>query len=225
MLSVKAATAKLPPLILRGCYKQVPATSVAIARIISARQCQQNNSFPPSRARYFNTTALNSTEFHNKTPLINTIRSIESRRLSTHPICEPINSNIAKDLSAEEYDQAYKFVYHQHAHPHGPWLKFLHSAQKALHGSAHSSPKCIEWASHRFQKLGLNNIFTRLVPEVEDLSTFKTASFDLVITGMGFANASNPKTALKEIHRLLAPGGTYLSAVWEQAPADVVTLF
>lgn len=250
MLSVKTATAKLPPLILRGCYKQVPATSVAIARIISARQCQQNNSFPTSHAHYFN-TAANNTEFRNKTPLITTIRSIESRHLSTHPICEPINSNIAKDLSAEEYDQAYKFVYHQHAHPHGPWLKFLHSAQKALHGtknprilvlgsgpgepsatlaanfpdaevtSAHSTTKCIEWASHRFQKLGLNNIFTRLVPEVEDLSTFKTASFDLVITGMGFANASNPKTALKEVHRLLAPGGTYLSAVWEQAPADV----
>ena len=171
--------------------------------------------------------------------------------MSTHPICDPINSNIAKNLSPEEYDQAYKFVYNQHAHPHGPWLKFLHNAHKVLNGnksprilvlaagpgepaatlaanfpdadvtSAHSTSKCIDLASHRFQTLGLNNISTRLLPDVEDLGAFKASSFDLVVTSYGLANVNNPKAALNEIHRVMAPGGTYLAAVWEQAPADV----
>lgn len=247
MLSVKTVTAKLPPLILRGCYHQVPASSLAISRIISARQCRRSSCIAPSHPRFFATTASRITSYHNKPHLA----MIEPRRLSTHPICDPINSNIAKDLSPEEYDQAYKFVYHQHAHPHGPWLKFLHSAQKVLHGtksprilvlasgpgepsatlatnfpdaevtSAMHTLKCIDLASHRFQQLGLSNIFTRLVPDMEDLGAFKASSFDLIVTGYGLANVSNPKAALNEIHRVLAPGGTLLSAVWEQAPADV----
>mmetsp|Transcript_21949 Transcript_21949/g.33918 ORF Transcript_21949/g.33918 Transcript_21949/m.33918 type:complete len:743 (+) Transcript_21949:62-2290(+) len=250
MLSVKAATAKLPPLILRGCYHQVPASSVAFSRIISASQCRRNNSSisrTPSRPRFFATAARTNTAYYNRPhPSL-----IGSRRLSTHPICDPINSNIAKDLSPEEYDQAYKFVYFQHDHPHGPWLKTLHNAQNVLHGikyprilvlasgpgepaatlaanfpdaevtSAHSTLKCIDWASHRFQKLGLSNIFTRLLPDMEDLGAFKASSFDLVVTGYGLSNASDPKKALNEIHRVLAPGGSYLAAVWEQAPADV----
>ena len=249
MLSVNAVTAKLPPLILRGCYHTVPASSVAFSRIISARQCRRNSSSSraPSRPRFFATAARRNTTYYDKlNPSL-----IGSRRLSTHPICDPINSNVAKNLSPEEYDQAYKFVYNQHAHPHGPWLKFLHNAHKVLNGnksprilvlaagpgepaatlaanfpdadvtSAHSTSKCIDLASHRFQTLGLNNISTRLLPDVEDLGAFKASSFDLVVTSYGLANVNNPKAALNEIHRVLAPGGTYLAAVWEQAPADV----
>ena len=29
---------------------------------------------------------------------------------------------------------AYKYVYHQHNHPRGPWLRTLHSAQNVLKG-------------------------------------------------------------------------------------------
>ncbi len=251
MLSVKAATAKakLPALILRGCYHQVPASSVAFSRLISARQCRRNSSFTsrtPLQPRFVAAAAKRSAAYCNKPqPFL-----IDSRRLSTHPICDPINSNIAKDISPEEYDQAYKFVYNQHAHPHGPWLKFLNNAHKVLHGtksprilvlasgpgepsatlaanfpdaevtSVHSTLKCIDWASHRFQTLGLSNILTRLVPDIKDLGVFKASSFDLVVTSYGLANA-NPEAALNEIHRVLVPGGSYLAAVWEQAPADV----
>jgi ubiquinone/menaquinone biosynthesis C-methylase UbiE len=252
MLSVKAITAKVPSLILRGCYHQVPASSVAFSRIISARQCRRHsssNNSTPSQPRFFATkSSINTSYAVVRRPHA---ALIEQRRLSTHPICDPINANIAKDLTPEEYDQAYKFLYHQHSHPHGPWLKFLHNAQKVLDGtksprilvlasgpgepaatlaanfpdaevtSAHSTMKCIQWASHRFQKLGLSNIFTRLLPDMEDLSAFKACSFDLVVAGYGLANVSNPKAVLNEIHRVLAPGGTLLSAVWEQAPADV----
>ena len=257
MLSIKAVTEKLPPLILRECHHQVPAASLAFSRILSARQRPLNNSFSlqnfsctPSPARIYSTSPSRYASYRNKSPPT-LIKTTQSSPLSTHQICDPINSNVAKDLSPEEYDQAYKFVYHQYAHPHGPWLKFLRSAQKALNftenprilvmlsgpgepsatlaanfpnaevTSAHTTTKCMAWASHRFQKLGLSNIFTRIVPDVQDLGAFKASSFDLVITGMGLANVSNPKAALSEIHRVLAPGGTFLSAVWEHAPADV----
>lgn len=34
----------------------------------------------------------------------------------------------------EEFDNAYKFLYEQHSHSHGPWVKVLNSAQSVLTG-------------------------------------------------------------------------------------------
>mmetsp|Transcript_41056 Transcript_41056/g.72206 ORF Transcript_41056/g.72206 Transcript_41056/m.72206 type:complete len:164 (-) Transcript_41056:1607-2098(-) len=46
--------------------------------------------------------------------------------------------------------------------------------------SAHSTKKCVDWASSRFHKHGLSNVATRLVPSMENLDVFADGSFDLV---------------------------------------------
>ncbi|KAL7534003.1 hypothetical protein ACHAXR_007750, partial [Thalassiosira sp. AJA248-18] len=142
-----------------------------------------------------------------------------------------------------------KFVYNQHNHPRGPWLKTLRSAQKVLptHSprilvigsgpgepattlaanfqdaeviSAHSTTKCVDWASARFHKHDLHNASARLIPSMENLDMFADRSFDLVASCYGIANAENPQASLDEIHRILKPGGSFLVSVWENAPAD-----
>lgn len=86
--------------------------------------------------------------------------------------------------------------------------------------SAHSTTKCVDWASERFHKHGLSNVSARLVPSLEDLNVFTERSFDLVVSCYGLANAENPQAALNEIHRVLKPGGSLCVSVWENAGAD-----
>lgn len=86
--------------------------------------------------------------------------------------------------------------------------------------SAHSTKKCVDWASERFRKHDLHNVATRLVPSMEQLDMFADGSFDLVACCYGLANSPNPQEALNEIHRVLKPSGTFLVSVWENAPAD-----
>ena len=86
--------------------------------------------------------------------------------------------------------------------------------------SAHTTTKCLEWASTRFQKHGLTNITAKLLPSMEKLDSFPNGSFDLVASCYGIANTMNPQDTLHEIHRVLKPGGSFLVSVWENAPAD-----
>jgi len=58
--------------------------------------------------------------------------------------------------------------------------------------SAHSSFKCVDWASHRFNKHDRSNVTTRLIPSVENLDVFADGSFDLVASCYGLANTANP---------------------------------
>ncbi|KAL7553873.1 hypothetical protein ACHAWF_018282 [Thalassiosira exigua] len=156
---------------------------------------------------------------------------------------------MAQDLSPEDFDNAYKFIWHQHNHPHGPWLKTLKFAEKVLNVhrprmlvigsgpgepaatlasnfrdaeviSAHSTTKCVDWASQRFHKHDLSNASARLVPSMENLDVFADGSFDLVASCYGLANTADPQAALNEIHRVLKPSGSFLVSVWENAPAD-----
>ena len=86
--------------------------------------------------------------------------------------------------------------------------------------SAHSTTKCVEWASQRFDKHGLSNVTSRLVPSMENLDVFHDGSFDLVVSCYGLAHTTHPQDALNEIHRVLKPGGTFVASVWENLPAD-----
>ena len=79
--------------------------------------------------------------------------------------------------------------------------------------SAHTTTKCLEWASTRFQKHGLTNITAKLLPSMEKLDSFANGSFDLVASCYGIANTMNPQDTLHEIHRVLKPGGSFLVSV------------
>lgn len=86
--------------------------------------------------------------------------------------------------------------------------------------SAHTTMKCLEWATTRFKKHGITNVAAKLLPSLESLDSFADGTFDLVASCYGIANTMNPQDVLKEIHRILKPGGSFLISVWENAPAD-----
>ncbi len=86
--------------------------------------------------------------------------------------------------------------------------------------SAHTTTKCLEWANARFHKHGLTNVAGKLLPSLESLDSFADGSFDLVASCYGISNTMNPQDTLKEIHRVLKPGGSFLVSVWKNAPAD-----
>ncbi|KAL7461752.1 hypothetical protein ACHAXS_002159 [Conticribra weissflogii] len=170
--------------------------------------------------------------------------------LSTQPSCHN-DHGFAKDISDEGYDNVYKAVYKQHNHRHGPWHKMLQSAQNVLKGqknvrildigsgpggvaamlassfpdadvtSAHSTQKCVHWASNRFHDEHLSNVNTRLVPDMENLDAFGDASFDLVTCCYGLSSCKDPQRAVAEFHRVLKPGGTLLVSLLENSSADI----
>ncbi|KAL9179936.1 hypothetical protein ACHAXT_007906 [Thalassiosira profunda] len=248
MLSHQAAIAGLQPAVRAACRRQIPASSVALSRALSMYHRRGRTAGPltsPAPPRFLTTTR--QVPAHCPPSVLSPGPS--SRWLSSHPICEQIDCTISKDLSQEEYDNAYKYIYHQHNHERGPWLQTLKAAEKVIQAhsprilvigsgpgepaatlaasfpdsdviSAHSTTKCAEWASQRFHKHGLSNALARLVPSMENLDAFSDGSFDLVASCYGLAHVADPQAALNEIHRVLKPGGSLLAAVWENAPAD-----
>lgn len=83
----------------------------------------------------------------------------------------------------------------------------------------HSTSKCFDWAKDKFHKLGLSNVTPKLT-DMQSLDHFSDGSFDLVVVGYGLAHSTDPQSTLNEVHRVLKPGGSLLSYVWEQLPAD-----
>lgn len=236
------------PAILRGCSYHSPAIAVAVSRAIQTNRhdidASNDSSKSSNEHNYQIPTMCSAVKIPSaiQRPLF-----IERHWFSTQPISS--HGNACQDLSIEEFDNAYKFLYGQHNHPRGPWVKVLQSAQHILSGqksprvliiasgpgepaatlaqnfqnaeivSAHMTAKCIEWADERFQNLGLTNVTSKLVSDMHTLD-FENGSFDLVISGYGLANHPEPQAALNEVHRVLRPGGSLLTYVWEQLPAD-----
>jgi SAM-dependent methyltransferase len=238
------------PMILRGCSYHTPAASIAFSRALASPSWRKNsNTAAKISTTPKGTYSLTKCYKTSSAPLAK-IPLIDRHWFATQPIICSHEYAFARDMSLDEFDNAYNFLYAQHNHPRGPWVKMLQSAQHILAGqksprilvigsgpgepaatlatnflnadvvSAHSTAKCIEWANQRFNSLGLSNVESRLVPSMENLDRFADGSFDLVVSSYGLANTSNPQAALDEIHRVLKPGGSFLASVWEQLPAD-----
>ena len=238
------------PMIAKVCAYHTPAASVAIARVFSS--CR-NGAAATSNYRAFTKEQTHiPTEYASRIHASSLIAQPSSihRKFATQPIICSHEDAFAKDLSIEQFDAAYKFLYEQHKHPHGPWVKVLQSAQTILNGqkaprilvvasgpgepaatlaanfpnaeivSAHSTAKCMEWSRERMHELGLFNVTPKLVSGMEQLDTFTDGSFDLVVSGYGLANSIEPQIVLNEVHRVLKLGGSFISYVWEQLPAD-----
>ena len=115
MLSHKAALS-LPSAIIRaGCSRHIPASSVALSRIVSMHQCRGNTSVSssfksdPTPPRFLTTAKVYQPP---KVSYYQTYPPLNHRRLmSTHHICDPIDNNIAKNLSPEDFDSEFAHLY------------------------------------------------------------------------------------------------------------------
>ena len=232
----------------RHASRHLPASSVAMTRIISTYTSNMNSSSTASLKNTIPHCVQASTSIRPVSVSFNP--AMNRRWLSSHPhpICGSIDVNITKDLSPEKFNEAYKYIYVQHNHQHGPWLKTLHTAESVLKGiqkprilvlgsgyepsatlasnfpdahvvSAHSTAKHLDWASEHL--LDQSNASTLLVPSMENLDLFDDGSFDLIVSIYMLEHLSNPNKCLHEIHRCLNPGGSFAVAVWENLPANI----
>ena len=136
MLSQRAASS-LPSVVMKHGSRHLPASSMALSRIVSMHHCSRSNvsSSIQSSPRLLYTAWQHDIVSNRPLPVPPHYSALNQHRwLSSHPICENIDSNIAKDLSSEEFDNAYKYIYHQHNHPRGPWLRTLKTAEHVLSG-------------------------------------------------------------------------------------------
>jgi SAM-dependent methyltransferase len=81
-----------------------------------------------------------------------------------------------------------------------------------------ATDEMLEVARARAQELGIQNVeFKRIELEWIDL---ETASVDVVLCKWGVMFAVDPEAALREMRRVLRPGGRVALAVWDAPPAN-----
>jgi ubiquinone/menaquinone biosynthesis C-methylase UbiE len=84
------------------------------------------------------------------------------------------------------------------------------------------SSDLIDQANKDIRSKGLLNIHTR-VADVHDLGTFQDASFDVITCSFGLPFFARPEIVLHEVHRLLKPGGSFITTNWENLAIDHVS--
>jgi SAM-dependent methyltransferase len=81
-----------------------------------------------------------------------------------------------------------------------------------------ATEQMLEVARARAQELGIENVeFKRIELEWIDL---ETASVDVVLCKWGVMFAVDPEAALREMRRVLRPGGRIALAVWDEPPVN-----
>lgn len=81
-----------------------------------------------------------------------------------------------------------------------------------------ATDEMLEVARARADELGIENVeFKRIELEWIDLDT---ASVDVVLCKWGLMFAVDPEAALREVRRVLRPGGRVALAVWDEPPAN-----
>jgi ubiquinone/menaquinone biosynthesis C-methylase UbiE len=76
------------------------------------------------------------------------------------------------------------------------------------------SPQMVAATKRKVAEEGLDHVEVREMG-LEEI-TFADASFDVVTCRFGLMFAPEPERALKEIHRVLRPGGRYAIAAWDE---------
>ena len=75
-------------------------------------------------------------------------------------------------------------------------------------------PQMAAIAAERAHRLGLANVTTR-VADLQDID-YPAASFDVVLCRDGLMLVPDPAAAVREVHRVLRPGGRAAFAVWAE---------
>jgi ubiquinone/menaquinone biosynthesis C-methylase UbiE len=78
------------------------------------------------------------------------------------------------------------------------------------------SPQMLDIARERAAALGLTNV-EFIASDVEGLN-FPVGNFDAVLCRWGVTSLPNPSKTLAAIRRMLTPGGSFVTSVWDAAP-------
>ena len=77
------------------------------------------------------------------------------------------------------------------------------------------SPNSVQLAAARAKDLGLANL-TAKVADAQDLSAFEDNSFAVVTCTFGVMFIPDYRTALREVRRVLQPGGLFAITLWAE---------
>ena len=102
----------------------------------------------------------------------------------------------------------------------GPWHEIVKAVEHVLHGSDESKANILNLGSGVGEPgTSLSNRFPKASvvasDSTHDLSSFKDGSFDVVTCAFGLSLLENPEEAMRQIHRVLKPGGSLIIAVWD----------
>ena len=135
-------------LILRGCSHHTPAASVALSRILaSSGKHKAASTYFSTVTKCNNYAVLTEYDTSRSQSLVKQPSLVRQQQwFATQPIICSHDDAFAKDLTSEEFDKAYMYLYEQHNHPRGPWVKVLQWAQKVLAGHK-KTPRILVLAS------------------------------------------------------------------------------
>jgi len=107
----------------------------------------------------------------------------------------------------------------------GPWHETVRKVEHILRGHDESRAKILNLGSgvnepaasliDRFPRASVTESDT-----LQKLSAFEDGSFDVVTCAFGLSFLDDPEKAMKEIHRVLKPGGSLVMAVWDSLSVD-----
>lgn len=87
--------------------------------------------------------------------------------------------------------------------------------------SVGSSTEAVRVMADRVLQLGVPNITTQLFNS-SNLSAFEDASFDVITSCYGLQHCRDPENLIREIHRVLRPGGTFVASIWEHLETEPI---
>ncbi|SBT70650.1 ubiE/COQ5 methyltransferase, putative [Plasmodium malariae] len=75
------------------------------------------------------------------------------------------------------------------------------------------------------KNLNYDKYITWLIENAENLKSFEDNSVDIITLSFGIRNFTNIPKALKEVHRVLKPGGRFLCLEFSKVNCDVINIF
>ena len=126
--------------------------------------------------------------------------------------------HVTPETASQAFDQVLTDAYTRINN--GPWHETVRAVEQVLHGHDESKAKILNLGSGVGEPgTSLSNRFSKASvvasDSTHDLSSFKDGSFDVVTCAFGLSLLENPEEAMRQIHRVLKPGGSLVVAVWD----------
>jgi ubiquinone/menaquinone biosynthesis C-methylase UbiE len=148
-------------------------------------------------------------------------REFEMHRHSRGPINRIVK--MAKDAMDGTHDKTERDlkVLDIASSPIDPVVTIAKEVPRVALNAISSSRYMLKVMSDKLVEDSLLNVKTEL-SDLLELSEFDDSSFDLVISCYGVQNSTDPARLINEIHRVLKPGGTVITAIWEHLGTEPI---